>query len=405
MNFTHYKRNSAFLGLALFFVFLGYSGFFAQVFTHRQGTLLADIGGFDSEEPEASPSLWAWGADGNGTDEPGGIGWVDMSRLEFAEDGAVTGYAWSANLGWLQFGGLGRGTINAFPDAKGNTKTNAKMVDGEFTGWARFLARDSGWDGWVSLKGEKYSIIETEDPEVGRTIAGYAWAGDAGWLHFNLVYPPAGKESDAPGCTANPNPAPVGEAVTWTATGVSEEDEVIWAETFNPSGEGGEVPEPPLQDQPGVEVSVTYDVAGISVGSFSTSTDATPVECLAELFVIKPIPAVTLSGKRVGATGPAADVEVIVPKDSGVNLSWEINEDEFDNPQCEIKTSAGSVVVGGITASGNQNSPRQTATDTFTISCQDYTEVTEELPAEPIGEPVTDDFRVRVIDTGTTQEF
>ena len=103
--------------------------------------------------------------------------------------GTLSGYAWSDNIGWINFGGLtgpnGSGPV-ATMTLSGNT--------GTFSGWAKAInggAANSGYEGWVSLAGANY-LSPTTGGTGGVTynksagkIVGYAWGGDViGWIQF-----------------------------------------------------------------------------------------------------------------------------------------------------------------------------------------------------------------------------
>lgn len=169
---------------------------------------------------------WAWG----GTSETGGpgVGWIKFNSCNDdnprdgqpdqgcvpsygvkvdTNNGKVSGYAWSSNVGWISFN---RSDTGAPPsDDAGSSDVIAKfeMAKGDFNGkingWARVLSgMDSttdGWDGWIHLsdtssnpsrhpsgyndgsKGVSYN------KDAG-TIVGYAWgAGVLGWIKFVAV--------------------------------------------------------------------------------------------------------------------------------------------------------------------------------------------------------------------------
>lgn len=115
--------------------------------------------------------------------------------------GNVSGYAWSSNIGWIRFGGLSQYPVDAGnPGIDGVATNNPARVTGTypaltFAGWARacagtassadscnnMTARSDGWDGWISLKGNTYSITA----QSGGTINGpaYAWGStNVGWI-------------------------------------------------------------------------------------------------------------------------------------------------------------------------------------------------------------------------------
>ncbi len=125
------------------------------------------------------------------------IGWIDFSTstnnvngVSIDANGNLSGYAWSENIGWIKFGGL-----SGFPTGTaGELSQDAKIVSGKLTGWARACAgtasgdcsgasRTDGWDGWISLGGTNYGIIPS-----GNNFSGYAWGSDViGWIDFSNV--------------------------------------------------------------------------------------------------------------------------------------------------------------------------------------------------------------------------
>jgi len=156
------------------------------------------------------------------TDLPGTCGSSDYGVNLDINTGALTGYAWSANYGWLQFGKLAGQIIDpsrpndvppyvgqnilatdAFVNLQAGTPT-ARPV----TGWARFCIaaanpdtctgatipnlKNGNWDGWVSLSGTNPDYGVTFN-EVTREFSGYAWGGNdkgsnfVGWISFNCL--------------------------------------------------------------------------------------------------------------------------------------------------------------------------------------------------------------------------
>ncbi len=96
--------------------------------------------------------------------------------VNIEESGAITGYAWSENIGWVQFNPTG-----PYP-ASPNYSVTLDEPTGQITGWARALAFADGWDGWI-----RFDSVSLDD-ESG-VIAGYAWASDiVGWLRFSGGY-------------------------------------------------------------------------------------------------------------------------------------------------------------------------------------------------------------------------
>jgi hypothetical protein len=169
-------------------------------------------------------SGFAWGADDGlpNTLPPntpsamtplGGMGWLSFNCTgespACANDygvnvndntGDMTGYAWSSNYGWLQFGNL-----SGFPTGAGTIAANAKLdlSTNKVSGWARFCSgaaspanctgtvsnsSNGGWDGWVSLSGTGYGVTYNT---VSKNFQGYAWGGPdvVGWINFSAATP------------------------------------------------------------------------------------------------------------------------------------------------------------------------------------------------------------------------
>lgn len=197
----HSKKINNFLAILTVFTFFVFS--YSQV----KSNSLDNVSGF------------AWNADQEGADEPGGMGWLSFNCISggacgavdygvnIDADGNMSGYAWTSNYGWLKFGGL-----SGFPTGGGTESVNARvdMSSGKLSGWARFCApasnpstclgngasiKTGGWDGWLSLSGDTldgktYGV--TLDIATG-DFSGFAWGGDdagknvVGWVDFDLV--------------------------------------------------------------------------------------------------------------------------------------------------------------------------------------------------------------------------
>jgi len=118
----------------------------------------------------------------------------------------LSGYAWSANIGWISFNKTDTGLPSGAP-YNNNLQTYIAMLDGSnnFTGWARALAYNDGWDGWIKLG--KDSADSGEDYKVslnGNNFIGWAWGSDVtGWVSFNSLNCDTnndGKSDGGPGC-------------------------------------------------------------------------------------------------------------------------------------------------------------------------------------------------------------
>lgn len=186
------NRFSFFLSIILLFVVVAYAPFLR----------LAKVPVMVRAESEVRKLVgWAWGGDRptgsaltyNDDGAVGGIGWVSFScesdpecsddyGVEIGGDGHLSGFAWSRNFGWIQFGGL-----SGFPDGSSPSAGNARLVengsDGYLTGWARLVARDEeNWDGWISLRGPNYGV-----KKVGEQLQGFSWGGPdgLGWMDWS----------------------------------------------------------------------------------------------------------------------------------------------------------------------------------------------------------------------------
>jgi hypothetical protein len=151
------------------------------------------------------------------------IGWISFSGtaadssaygVTVGSGGTLTGYAWSDNIGWINFGANSCGA-------------QATMTAGALSGWAQAPAATGGWDGCISLSGASpaYGVVLS-----GTTFTGFGWGSDVvGWLSFSgtatdgspyaVTYSGAG----APTCTLSvaPNPVATNSSITlnYTTTG------------------------------------------------------------------------------------------------------------------------------------------------------------------------------------------
>jgi len=141
---------------------------------------------------------WLWGGsdDGGAPLNNTGIGWVSMNNTTGggansygvnipATDGAVTGYAWSENVGWISFNSA---DIAGCPD--GNCV--AQRSGNNLTGWARIVGIETelaagnsgGWQGWIKLNGTGYGVDITKMDGTGNNKT-YAWSDELGWIDFS----------------------------------------------------------------------------------------------------------------------------------------------------------------------------------------------------------------------------
>ena len=117
------------------------------------------------------------------------IGWIDLNctnsnlcgsnpfGLSINASGIISGYAWSDTIGWIS---ANSSDISGCPSAP----CTAAITGTNITGWLKALSADgNGWDGWISLNGSNYGITETAG-----TFAGYGWGSDVvGWTDFRYA--------------------------------------------------------------------------------------------------------------------------------------------------------------------------------------------------------------------------
>lgn len=116
------------------------------------------------------------------------IGWIHFNPViggVFLDDstGNFSGYAWSENIGWVDFGPAG-----GFP-ATPNYGAKMDLPTGAVTGWAKAVAGGSaesgGWDGWIKMSGSAPNYGVNIDFGTGN-FSGWAWASDVvGWISFS----------------------------------------------------------------------------------------------------------------------------------------------------------------------------------------------------------------------------
>ena len=129
------------------------------------------------------------------------IGWVDFACTSTEPDYGVdinndnyvatSSYVWSDNIGWITFdpGQAGTPPSGGYDYtsegylAKLETSTNPPQL----RGWGRALSHGGGWDGWINLypsSGSSYGV--TLNSDAPREFEGWAWGSDVvGWLSFN----------------------------------------------------------------------------------------------------------------------------------------------------------------------------------------------------------------------------
>ncbi len=123
------------------------------------------------------------------------MGWISFNGLgygvfEESTNGDLSGYAWSSNIGWISFNAS---QVSGCPS--GTCTPNVNSTGGALRGWARacaaFINKTScsgaldpnagGWDGWIALKGaaqdgSTYGVVQDS---TSCAWSGYAWGSDA----------------------------------------------------------------------------------------------------------------------------------------------------------------------------------------------------------------------------------
>ena len=143
------------------------------------------------------------------------LGWISFSgstyQVAVKSDGTLYGYAWanpsddvsnSNNIGWIDFNAA---------DTSGCGFGAATLTGTSITGGALVVSADNnGWNGCIDLNGSGYgtTLSSTGSSQSG-SLDGYAWADNTvgGWISFNC---------DTGGPTANNICATSNYAVTYT---------------------------------------------------------------------------------------------------------------------------------------------------------------------------------------------
>ncbi len=100
------------------------------------------------------------------------IGWVSLSGPSYGvvinSNKTLSGYAWGDNIGWISFNASDVGGCGTAPSYNPNNQA--------LSGWARAL--NTGGDGCISLSGSGYGVMLNGSHT-------YAWGSDTvGWLDF-----------------------------------------------------------------------------------------------------------------------------------------------------------------------------------------------------------------------------
>ncbi|MBI2450360.1 MAG: hypothetical protein HYV47_02365 [Candidatus Nealsonbacteria bacterium] len=129
-------------------------------------------------------SGWAWSEN---------IGWINFNGSNYGvtinSNGNFSGYAWSENIGWIDFAPAGpypaSPNYSACLDLPGAGQACDGIGNYNVGGWARVLSYGGGWDGWIKLRGINYGI--SIDKKTG-DFSGYAWSDIVvGWINFQGI--------------------------------------------------------------------------------------------------------------------------------------------------------------------------------------------------------------------------
>jgi hypothetical protein len=124
-----------------------------------------------------------------------------MNLSHTINQGQLSGYAWSDNLGWLSFNAAD--TARCFSDSLRVDPMTATVIDLDnptaglvIKGWARFVSADQaggnsgGWDGCVSFHDKAPSVArnlyKTSVAYPSGDLSGFAWGSNVvGWISFD----------------------------------------------------------------------------------------------------------------------------------------------------------------------------------------------------------------------------
>lgn len=144
-----------------------------------------------------------------------GADWVTEPEfgVNIGTDGNMTGYAWSSNIGWIDFDPAG--TYPQAPAYSARVDVYGDLAGcgerGLICGWARACSvfqsgcsglfvpdeERGGWDGWVFLGPAAPYGVRLDDQGGTFDLRGYAWASEPiGWINFNCI--------DDGNCSQNP---------------------------------------------------------------------------------------------------------------------------------------------------------------------------------------------------------
>jgi hypothetical protein len=140
-------------------------------------------------DTSSTGSGWLWGGTDDGAGNTTGLGWISLNNTNTSgatsygvnipsSGGSLSGYAWSENVGWINFSGASR---------SGNTIIGSATIQGIADEAA--AGNSGGWQGQISLSGTAQdgspygvSIDTTKTPN---QLSGYGWSDELGWIDFS----------------------------------------------------------------------------------------------------------------------------------------------------------------------------------------------------------------------------
>ena len=308
-----------------------------------------------AQSSAGSLSGYAWSdtPSGNPTGDRG-AGWIHFSGGNYGvsidASGHLSGYAWSENVGWISFNAV---DVSGCPS--GTCQAQLNLSTGVVSGWARALANNAAWDGWIHLAGSNYGVQVS-----GCNWSGYAWGGSVlGWIDFannsGVIGTGSGCVQSGPTAEISANPASLissGQTtLTWTSTGA-----------ISCTGSNFTVP----GSAPGGVLTVTVPqttIYGVTCRSASGSSVSANV-----------VVTVTAPPPPPPATPSLTANPNIVSTGATTQLQWA----SANATSCSIDQGVGAV---SPTSGGSLTSPAITAATAFTLSCVGLDGVTQTATA------------------------
>jgi len=340
-----------------------------------------------------------------------GVGWISMNcendglsgcgtsnyKVKIDTDtGNMSGYAWSPNIGWINFDPVG-----SYPSGSntfnGSAEITGSLPDVDMRGWARacsvFQNENScsgalkasnergDWDGWISLSGvgtdgSTYGVKFVNNQATGNS---FAWGGqiNVGWVDFSPDFPGVQPVTitttvvtdivttqvlDTPG-----TPDIDGNyTVTFSpmVQGIPEGETVSWELSVGPFSDSGEV----TQTSGATNFSTIPTINGVPF----TTTDNLVFEIDTNNDVVEtppgednnvftrpfslafPLPTIDISGPEIVSAGTAADIDVRVT--APYDTTCQVFGPGFSAPSAQFDVLAGVPYINTFTSAALRNS-------------------------------------------------